>query len=149
MLIFAQIQQESNFQADLIQEGTGALGLMQLMPSSFTNYTKEQLLDPETNIKIGCTYLKDCIDTFKKEANSEKIKFGLAAYNAGAGNIINAQNLAAAQKYPTDKWAAVGPCLVQITGLNNALQTNWYVHIIMQNYTDLVTAAMHGEISQS
>lgn len=133
-LIEAQIQQESSFNAGLVQPGTGALGLMQLMPSSFPAWTEAQLLDPETNIRIGTEFLSECVKMFKNENGDERIKFGLAAYNAGARNIIVAQQRAAAEHYPQDKWATVGVALAYVTGLSNALQTNWYVHIIMSNW---------------
>ena len=139
-LVYMQIEQESSGNAALIQPGSGALGLMQLMPSSFPTYTSAQLLDPETNIRIGTAYLKECIDDWQSEnAADERYKFGLASYNAGPGNILAAQKSVAAQKYPTDKWSCVGPALTLITGLNNSLQTNWYVWIIWENYTSSVT----------
>lgn len=133
-LIHYQIQQESNGQADLVQDGSGAIGLMQLMPSSFQGYSTQQLKDPETNIKLGTAYLKQCISAFKLEQGDEKIKFGLAAYNAGLGNIIKAQALTAQARYPTDKWSTVSVALGQITGLANSLQTAWYVWVIFSNY---------------
>ena len=133
-LVYYQMDQESSGIANLIQHGTGALGLLQLMPSSFPAYTKDQLLDPETNIKLGVAYLAECIAEFKKEVGDERLKFGLAAYNAGLRNILVAQNIAQENMYPTDKWASVGVTLTQVTGINNALQTNWYVWIIMSDY---------------
>jgi membrane-bound lytic murein transglycosylase F len=134
-LVYRQIEQESNGDYSLVQSGSGALGLMQLMPSSFPSYSKLSLLDPETNIKIGTSFLRTCIDYWQNEAVAdERYKFGLASYNAGQGNILSAQTLTNKNFYPTDKWSTVGVSLVSITGLNNALQTNWYVWIIWSNY---------------
>ena len=141
-LVYRQIEQESNGDANIVESGTGALGLLQLMPSSFPSYAKEQLLDPETNIKIGSAYLKECIDEFKLEVGFEKMNFGLAAYNAGLRNILQAQAISKANSYPSSCWAPVSLSLVKVTGIKNALQTAWYVWKIMTDYTSDISEAM-------
>lgn len=66
----------------------GELGLMQLLPSSFPQYTREQLLDPKTNIKLGIKYLSEC----KKQCIHKDNNSYLVCYNRGVfgGNkVIN------------------------------------------------------------
>lgn len=84
-LVMAVIKQESNFVPDAASGY--ADGLMQLT-SETADWNARQMglydydyLDPETNIKIGCHYLKYLIDTYKNTDTA------LAAYNGGMGNI--------------------------------------------------------------
>ena len=68
----------------------GAKGLMQLMPETFaaivTNSKgklKNDILDPETNIRAGTLYLRDQLQTF-----AGKARIALLAYNAGATAVL-------------------------------------------------------------
>lgn len=79
-LVQAIIQQESGGNPNAVSP-VGALGLMQLMPSSFPQYSRQQLLDPKTNVQIGTDYIKQLLDQFKD------LTLALAAYNAGPGNV--------------------------------------------------------------
>ena len=55
-LVSAVVQHESAYNAKAV--GThGEIGLMQLKPDSFPKYTRKQLFDPETNIRVGTEYL--------------------------------------------------------------------------------------------
>ena len=57
-LALAVVQYESNF--NVAAKGqAGEVGLFQLLPSTFPEYTEYQLFDPETNIKLGMKYLLD------------------------------------------------------------------------------------------
>lgn len=89
-LLTAVIISESKFYYSA-ESHRGAKGLMQLMPETakwvaekigHENFSEEQLLDPETNIKLGSWYLA----SLKKEFNGNEILM-LAAYNAGRGNV--------------------------------------------------------------
>lgn len=69
----------------------GALGLTQLMPSTaaivakqlkMKRLTTEKLLDPETNIRLGATYLGNLYRRY----NGVK-QYALAGYNAGEGAV--------------------------------------------------------------
>jgi len=57
----------------------GELGLMQLLPSSFPEYTREQLLNPKNNIRLGIKYLSEC----KKQCVHKENMDWLVCYNAG------------------------------------------------------------------
>jgi len=81
ILTLALIKQESAFDRE-ISSGVGAAGYMQLMPFTASDIEadveRRDLLEAETNIRIGTKYLKKLLDRYK--GNSA---LALAAYNAG------------------------------------------------------------------
>jgi soluble lytic murein transglycosylase-like protein len=112
-LIYSVIEQESGFD-ERSESGCGALGLMQLMPSSFPAWSRTSLLDPANNVKLGSEFLRECVAIWKKEAPDEAVKFGLASYNGGSGYALAAQQAAGAAGQDTATWASVEPFLRQI-----------------------------------
>jgi soluble lytic murein transglycosylase len=89
LLVFAIARQESAFSANA-RSPAGALGLMQLMPStakmtakrSGIKYNKHDLLQPEMNITLGSRYLTGLLKEFK----GNRI-LAAAAYNAGPNRV--------------------------------------------------------------
>lgn len=89
-LVYAMIKAESNFEPN-ITSNAGAIGLMQLMEETaiersniIEGQTIEQydLYDPETNIKLGTSYLAYLLGLF-----DENMILAITAYNAGLGNV--------------------------------------------------------------
>lgn len=95
-LLAAVVYKESKFNARTVS-WAGACGLMQLMPKTAKSLgvaNDSALFDPEINIKTGVTYIKKLERLFPYLTDSkEKIKFTLAAYNAGPGHIFDARAL--------------------------------------------------------
>jgi soluble lytic murein transglycosylase-like protein len=81
LLVRALIQVESNYQTRA-RSRKGAMGLMQLMPSTARVYKVRNPFDPRANIEAGIKHLKSLIDRFGK------VDLGLAAYNAGEGAVM-------------------------------------------------------------
>ncbi len=83
-VVFGVIHTESHFRPSAVSR-VGAMGLMQLMPATFSSIAVKLALhldtasafDPKVNIQCG-TYLLSCL--FRKYRNWETV---FAAYNAG------------------------------------------------------------------
>ncbi len=89
-MVYAVIKAESGFNSQAVSPRE-AKGLMQIMDSTgewaakkagINEFEKSMLLEPETNIKIGCWYLSNLLKQFDNDT-----VVALAAYNAGSGNV--------------------------------------------------------------
>jgi soluble lytic murein transglycosylase-like protein len=80
ILVQALIQVESNYQPRA-RSNKGAVGLMQLMPSTVREYNVRNAYDPKSNIDAGVRKLKTLIDKYRV------FELALAAYNAGEGAV--------------------------------------------------------------
>ena len=123
-LVASLIRQESEFNPSAISYAN-AWGLMQLLPSvgkslarqeGMTHFETYQLLDPDTNIRLGTRYLKQVLDHFGGVP-----EYALAAYNAGDSRV--------------EDWQAAGP----YSGIDEFVesipftQTREYVQAILRN----------------
>ena len=97
-LLAALIYQESRFKVDLESE-KGAYGLMQLMPSVMKKYGIGYDSTTEEQLEAGGKLITHLDKSLKNRVvdSLERVKFVLAAYNAGLGHVYDAQRLA--QKY--------------------------------------------------
>ena len=90
-VIFAVIKVESDFDPEAVSSA-GAMGLMQMMPSTFEWLTGEEhlgerlpsskLCDPEVSIRYGTYYLAYLYRSFDYNWHNT-----FAAYNGGEGNV--------------------------------------------------------------
>jgi soluble lytic murein transglycosylase len=123
-LVASLIRQESEFNPSAISRAN-AYGLMQLLPSvgrtlareeGMSHFESFQLLDPETNIRLGARYLHQTLDRF-----GGVTEYALAAYNAGGERV--------------EDWEAGGP----YQGIDEFVEsipfteTREYVEAILRN----------------
>lgn len=104
-LLASLIYQESRFKPN-VKSWAGAFGLMQLMPQTAARFGVDTSSSPVENIRAGVGFLQwlDRQFTSKNMSDEEKIKFMLAAYNAGYGHVEDAMKLAEKNGKNPFKW---------------------------------------------
>lgn len=80
-LITAIIHAESNFDP-LAVSRVGAMGLMQIVPSTQRYLGLKNAFDPKQNVDAGSRYLRELLDRFRGN-----VIMAVAAYNAGPGAV--------------------------------------------------------------
>ena|SRR5438067_1849590 len=80
-LVRAVVQVESGFN-QYARSPKGAMGLMQLMPSTMRQFGVLNAFNPVENIRAGCAYLRQLLDRYQ---HNEEL--ALAAYNAGPAAV--------------------------------------------------------------
>ena len=81
------IEKESQFNPNAVSK-SGAVGLMQLMPSTAEILGVEDSYDPWENIRGGVNYLRDMLDMFDND-----LELALAAYHAGPGMVRESEGV--------------------------------------------------------
>ncbi len=104
LLITAQMYRESRFNPRLISP-MGARGLMQVMPRTGLEMGFRDLFDPQNGLHAGIRYLDVLHDHYAAVTNpADRLWFALAAYNAGAGHVDDARQLARRMGWNPDQW---------------------------------------------
>ncbi|MEQ1519141.1 MAG: lytic transglycosylase domain-containing protein [Usitatibacteraceae bacterium] len=85
-LVHAVIRAESGYNENAVSP-KGAVGLMQLIPSTAQRYGVTNSRDPAENISGGTRYLRDLLKMF-----NGNVELALAGYNAGENAVIRAGN---------------------------------------------------------
>ena len=133
--VYGLIRAESMFRPDATSQA-GAVGLMQLMPSTGRQVAarlglmlddKAVLFDPDTNLTLGSTYLSEMLKRFD---DSEPL--ATAAYNAGPQRV--SAWLPESGSLPADVWVDTIPYL----------ETRNYVRRVM-GHTVIFDWRMHGQ----
>ncbi len=81
------IKAESGFHQNAVSR-TGALGLMQLMPTTASQMGITNPFDPRSNVEGGTKYLRDLLEKYNLVVNK-----ALAAYNAGPKRVDQYQGV--------------------------------------------------------
>ncbi len=74
----------------------GAVGLMQILPSTFGEINKQnphfaEVASPRWNIAAGIYYDRTLYRKFKRNRSQDKLYKAFASYNAGYGRILSAE----------------------------------------------------------
>jgi len=103
-LLAAIAYNESSFNPNAVSY-MGAMGLMQLMPSTARSYGVSNPYDPEQNVKGATKLLSSLLSHYSTVPSyDERINFALAAYNAGAGHVDDARRLAQKRGKDPNVW---------------------------------------------
>jgi membrane-bound lytic murein transglycosylase B len=86
-LVRAVVKVESNFNSNAVSR-KGAMGLMQLMPSTARELKVKNPFDPNQNVDAGVRHLKQLLENYGGDVN-----LTLAAYNAGAGAVARSSGV--------------------------------------------------------
>jgi hypothetical protein len=86
-LIRAVIETESNWNAGAVSR-KGAVGLMQLIPTTAQRFGVNDLYSPQQNVDAGVRYLKTLLERY-----NGNLELALAAYNAGEGAVDRAHGV--------------------------------------------------------
>jgi tetratricopeptide (TPR) repeat protein len=121
VIVLSLMKQESAFDAGA-NSGAGAVGLMQLMPYTAVEtepgVKRADLVDPETNVRIGMKYLRKMTDRF-----NGNLAMSIAAYNAGPNAV--------------DRWVREGRAKRGMLDFIESIpykETREYVSSIIRNY---------------
>ena len=150
-LLAAQAYQESAFDPNAVSY-MGALGLMQLMPKTAQSMgvSISDAFNPEINLRGAVRLINKLNDHYRTISDpNERIKFILAAYNAGSGHIDDARNLARKYGKNPDQWNGnVDQCVLHLSearyfndevvqcGYMRGTETYHYVYNIMDRWNE-------------
>src|SRR5580658_5688099 len=112
-LVRSVVKVESNFNPNAVSR-KGAMGLMQLMPSTARSLNVVNPFDPEQNVDAGVRHLRKLLDSY-----GGNVRLSLAAYNAGSGAVARSAGV--------PHFRETQDYVRRITNLYNAGDTDPYV----------------------
>jgi membrane-bound lytic murein transglycosylase MltF len=106
LMLAAQGFQESQLNQDA-KSRVGAVGIMQLMPSTGKELQVGDIKIAESNVHAGAKYLDQLMTRYFQDAHFSKVDrplFAFASYNAGPGAIAKMRKVAAERGLNPDVW---------------------------------------------
>jgi membrane-bound lytic murein transglycosylase MltF len=106
LLMMAQGYQESQLN-QAVKSSVGAIGVMQLMPTTGKEMGVGDITQIEPNIHAGVKYMRFMMDQFYANEPMDRLDKGLftfASYNAGPGRMQQLRKLAAKRGLDPNKW---------------------------------------------
>lgn len=151
-LMSAIAYHESRFTPDIVSN-RGAKGLMQIMPvvARQFNVPQEQVLDPETNVRLANLLFNKIAQMLRLPASTseeDRMSLILASYNGGIGHVSDARRLARSYGENPNSWEVVSRYLqlksdpayyeqevVKCGRFTGHGQTRAYVSDVMKRYS--------------
>ncbi len=114
-LLASLIYQESKFSMNA-SSSHGAHGLMQIKQATADQFNVNNIFDPEQNVKAGTLLIKRLQKMFDDPQidSLNRLKFVLAAYNAGEGRVIDMRKLAVHKGVNPNDWNEVKELIPQM-----------------------------------
>jgi membrane-bound lytic murein transglycosylase MltF len=106
LLLMSQGYQESGLNQQA-RNPSGAVGIMQLLPSTAREMKIDDIQKLEPNIHAGAKYVRYIIDTYFDDASIDdfnKTLFAFAAYNAGPNRISRLRNATQERELDPNVW---------------------------------------------
>lgn len=102
---------------DKAESNMGAIGLMQILPSTFEDINKQnphftEVGQPRWNIAAGIYYDRTLFRKFRKNSTHDKLYKTFASYNAGYGRVLYAEKRAGKKQR---NWNKIKPFLPRET----------------------------------
>lgn len=138
-LIKAQLFAESSLNPDAMSR-SGAQGIAQFMPATWSEVAHDMRLDvtanpfdPAVAIPACCFYMKQLYDKWTApRPDADRYALTLSSYNAGFGNLIEAQKIANG----ANAYYAIVAQLHHLTGDQNSAETLNYVKRIFDIFQE-------------
>ncbi len=106
LMMAAQGYQESQLNQEA-RSAVGAIGVMQVMPSTGKDLGVGDITKLDPNIHAGVKYMRWMIDTYYADepmTPQDKVLFSFASYNAGAGRISKLRKISAKRGLDPNVW---------------------------------------------
>jgi membrane-bound lytic murein transglycosylase MltF len=106
LMLAAQSYQESRLDHSVVSP-VGAIGIMQLLPSTGQDMGVDDVSVLEANIEAGARYVRFLMDEFFDDPaidDNNRLLFALAAYNAGPGRVRSLRREAAERGFDPNRW---------------------------------------------
>ena len=106
--LLSQGYQESGLD-QRVKSSVGAIGIMQLMPATAAAapISLPDIQRPEVNVRAGAKYMRFLMDRYFADPGlpaAERLRFALAAYNAGPARVRKLRELTAQAGLDPDRW---------------------------------------------
>lgn len=126
------------FQESKLDQGkrspVGAVGVMQLMPTTGAEMKVGDITITDANIHAGTKFMNILMTTYFKDAHFDPFNrslFAFASYNAGPGKIASLRKIAAERGFNPDVWLNN---VEIVTSEKVGLETTTYVRNVMKFY---------------
>ena len=133
LMLAAMGYQESQLDQNA-KSGSGAIGIMQLMPSTGASLKVGDIRVAENNVHAGAKYMDELMSKYLTDAHFDEANrslFAFACYNAGPGNIARMRDEARNRKLDPDQWFNN---VELVTAEKIGMQTPTYVRNIYKYY---------------